>query len=53
MVAGKRRLLRMIVSFETSTKGNLLLDDEKINDLPLIQASYEPSVPNITHYSHI
>lgn len=24
----------MIAGFETPTKGNLLLDDEKINDLP-------------------
>ncbi|MFH4082088.1 ATP-binding cassette domain-containing protein, partial [Acinetobacter baumannii] len=31
---GKTTLLRMIAGFETPTKGNLLLDDERINDLP-------------------
>ncbi|TKJ02398.1 ATP-binding cassette domain-containing protein, partial [Bacillus cereus] len=31
---GKTTLLRMIAGFETPTKGNLLLDAERINDLP-------------------
>ena len=44
---GKTTLLRMIGGFETPTKGNLLLDDEKINDLPPIQASYEFSVSTL------
>ncbi len=37
----------MIAGFETPTKGNLLLDDERINDLPPYKRSYEPSVPTL------